>query len=64
MDHTLGSIFITKLKTDLLSSYYLLLLLKTNREILFRIQVSTTQDLRVDAQIIKGELWFLDLRST
>jgi hypothetical protein len=61
MNHSLGSIFITKLNTDLLSSYYLL---KTNREILFRIQVSTTQDLRVDVQIIKGELWFLDLRST
>jgi hypothetical protein len=64
MDHTLGRIFITKLNTDLLSSYYLLLLLKTNREIPFRIQVSTTQDLRVDVQIIKGELWFLDLRRT
>jgi hypothetical protein len=64
MDHSIGSIFLTKLNTDLLSSYYLLLLLKTNMEILFRVQVSTTQDLRVDVQIIKGELWFLDLRST
>jgi hypothetical protein len=64
MDHSIGSIFITKLHTDLLSSYYLLLLLRTNMEILFRIQFSTTQDLRVDVQITKGELWFLDLRST
>jgi hypothetical protein len=48
MDHTLESVFITKLNTNLLSSYYLLLLLKTNREIPFRIQVLTTQDLGVD----------------
>jgi hypothetical protein len=58
MDHTLGRIFITKLNIDLLSSYFLLLLFKKNREIPFRIRVSTSQDLRVDVQIVKGEQFY------
>jgi hypothetical protein len=58
MDHTLGRIFITKLNIDLLTSYFLLLLFKKNREIPFRIRVSTSQDLRVDVQIVKGEQFY------
>jgi hypothetical protein len=58
MNHTLGRIFITKLNIDLLSSYFLLLLFKKNREIPFRIRVSTSQDLMVDVQIVKEEQFY------